>query len=99
MKVAYAEYYSLAQTGRKRHIRFDHGELAAKRDELTSILNTIVDGIEGGIFFAYPGDTCRYCDYAPICGGPGERETIYQRKSTDKRIEAFRLMKGEDSDA
>jgi ATP-dependent helicase/DNAse subunit B len=98
IEVDYAEYYSLGQSGRKRHIRFDSGRLGACQDQLTAILNTIADGIEAGLFFAYPGEACRTCDYDRICGGTTEREFVYDLKSDDKKISAFRAVKGDVSD-
>jgi RecB family exonuclease len=94
----YAEYYNTGITGKKRHIKFDYSELLARKAELTGILDTIADGIEAGNFFAYPGDQCTWCDFTPICGTAGQRLTIYDRKSGDKRIKAFRKMKGEDEE-
>lgn len=93
-----AEYYNIGFTGKKRHIKFDYAELRARRAELDGILDTIADGIEAGSFFAYPGRQCTYCDFKPVCGTAGQRLTIYDRKSGDERIAAFRRMKGEEEE-
>jgi superfamily I DNA/RNA helicase len=93
-----AEYYNIGFRGTKRHIKFDYAELDARRAELDGILDTIADGIEAGSFFAYPGDQCTWCDFKPICGTAGQRLAIYDRKSEDKRISAFRRMKGEEEE-
>jgi len=93
-----AEYYNTGIAGKKRHIKFDYAELLARKAELDGILDTIADGIEAGSFFAYPGGQCGWCDFTPICGTAGQRLTIYERKSDDKRIAAFRKMKGEDEE-
>jgi ATP-dependent helicase/DNAse subunit B len=88
-----AEYYHLAANGKKRHIGFSADSLRAKRDELNSILDTIVDGIAGGLFFPLAGDLCRWCGFALACGP--HRQQILERKYGDPRAEAFLRMRGE----
>jgi RecB family exonuclease len=97
LRVDYAEYYHMALAGSKRHIRFDYDELEEQKKNLAFIVGTIADGIETGLFFAYPpGDACHYCDFSLICGTA--RDYIYERKSRDRRIGAFLKMKGEAGD-
>jgi superfamily I DNA/RNA helicase/CRISPR/Cas system-associated exonuclease Cas4 (RecB family) len=97
VRIDYAEYYHIAVGGRKRHVVFDYDELEAQKDALTFIIETIANGIAGGLFFAYPqDDVCRYCDFDLICGNT--KEQMFQRKSGDKRIAAFLKMKGKAED-
>ncbi len=88
-----AEYYHLAAKGKKRHIEFSGECLKRKRDELAGILDTIADGISGGLFFPLAGEACRWCGFALACGP--YRRRILERKRRDPRAEAFLRMRGE----
>ena len=88
-----AEYYHLVAQGKKRHIGFSGKRLDEKRDELRSILDTVADGIAGGLFFPLPGDLCRWCGFALACGAC--RQQILERKWRDPRAEAYLKMRGE----
>ena len=88
-----AEYYHLGARGKKRHIGFSGECLEKKREELGRILNTIADGIAGGLFFPLPGDLCRWCSLELACGA--SRQRMLARKLTDPRAEAFLTMRGE----
>ncbi len=88
-----AEYYHLAAHGRKRHIGFSGDCLERKAEELAGILDTIADGIAGGLFFPLAGGLCRWCDFELACG-PYRRQ-ILERKWGDPRAEAFLRMRGE----
>jgi hypothetical protein len=88
-----AEYYHLATHGKKRHIGFSGDCLEHKREELANILDTIADGISGGLFFPLAGDACRWCGFALACGP--YRWQILERKLRDPRAEAFLRMRDE----
>jgi len=88
-----AEYYHLIARGKKRHIGFSGGRLEEKRGELTEILDTVADGIAGGLFFPLPGDLCRWCGFALACGPA--RHRMLDRKLEDPRAQAFLRMRGE----
>jgi hypothetical protein len=64
-----------------------------KQKELESILDTIADGIAGGLFFPLPGKQCRWCGFALACGP--YRRLILERKWRDPRAESFLQMRGE----
>jgi len=88
-----AEYYHLTAKGKGRHIGFSGDRLEEKRGELTEILNTVADGIAGGLFFPLPGDLCRWCGFALACGP--QRHRMLERKLGDPRAKAFLRMRGE----
>jgi ATP-dependent helicase/nuclease subunit B len=64
------------------------------------VLTTILDGVEGGVFPAYPGDTrgdrtgretwenCAYCPYDRLC--PSAREDLWERKRDHSVVVGFR---------
>ena len=77
--------------------RFDDADDARVRE----VLDTIVSGIEGGVFPAYPGgwnnffntfDNCRYCDFDRLC--PRDRGTHWQAKQDDPINESFVALRG-----
>ena len=68
--------------------------------EFHEVLTTILDGVEGGVFPAYPGDprgdrtgretweNCAYCAYDRVC--PSAREDNWERKRNDPVAVGFR---------
>ncbi|MGQ0803033.1 MAG: PD-(D/E)XK nuclease family protein [Actinomycetota bacterium] len=68
--------------------------------EFHTVLATILDGVEGGVFPAYPGlprgdgrgrdtwDNCCYCPYDRVC--PPGRDDIWERKRDDPVAVTFR---------
>ena len=70
------------------------------RGEFHAVLTTIVDGVEGGVFPAYPGDVtgdrtgretwdnCRYCAFDRLC--PTARDDLWERKRDDPVVVGFR---------
>jgi ATP-dependent helicase/nuclease subunit B len=90
----FAEYYHLAEQSKtKRHIGFSGECLSAKRGELSCILDTIADGIEGGLFFQLPGEDCRWCGFSPVCGS--YQQSVFGRKRGDPRAAPFLRMRGD----
>ena len=55
------------------------------------ILDTIVDSIDSGLFFAWPGEYCTHCDYLFICGA--YRQTLFDMKSEDPAVRGFIKVK------
>jgi ATP-dependent helicase/DNAse subunit B len=90
IRVEESEYYHLMQDS-KRHVGFDRETLEARTDELANILDTIVDSIDAGLFFARPGKYCETCDFVFICGG--YRQTLFDMKSGDPAAKDFIRMK------
>jgi ATP-dependent helicase/nuclease subunit B len=94
IKDLHAEYFHLAeQSASKRHIGFSGDNLVLKSDQLNSILDTIADGIEGGLFFPLPSGDCRWCDFESVCTAYYRR--IYESKRGDPRVARFLRMRGE----
>jgi ATP-dependent helicase/nuclease subunit B len=85
-----SEYYHVTQDT-KRHVGFDRETLESGKKDLADILDTIVDSIDSGLFFAYPGDYCRSCDFLFICGA--YRHTLFDMKSGDPAVRDFMKMK------
>ena len=84
--------------------RFDNSDDARVRE----VLDTIVSGIEGGVFPAYPGgwnnffntfENCRYCDFDRLC--PRDRGAHWEAKQDDPANESFVALRGpvRDSDS
>lgn len=90
MKVVDAQYYLVSGGNKGGRIHFSAHALNERMADLLSAVGTIVRGIESGVFFAYPGDPCRFCDYLSACG-PGR--DVFERKSSDPRAQDFLRMK------
>ena len=65
------------------------------------VLDTIVSGIESGVFPAFPGgwntyfntfDNCRYCDFDRLC--PRDRGAHWQAKQDDPAMQSFVTLRG-----
>jgi len=72
---------------------FEGGELQKKMEEFDRILETVLSGIENGLFFCVPGDrSCKYCDFKQAC--PASRERLFKRKIRyDYRAKSYRDLK------
>jgi len=84
-----AEYFFVSGRRRGARVRFTSEALDGRMEDLKTIVRTIVDGVEAGVFFAFPGDSCEYCEYSQACGPCG---MLFERKRTDDRAEAFLKM-------
>jgi RecB family exonuclease len=89
-------YWFTRQVGNPVGARFDADD-ARVRD----VLDTIVSGIEGGVFPAYPGgwnnyfntfENCRYCDFDRLC--PRDRGAHWDAKQDDPATESFVALRG-----
>ncbi|MFH1314373.1 MAG: PD-(D/E)XK nuclease family protein [Candidatus Eisenbacteria bacterium] len=90
-----AEYYHITEEkDKKRHVGFDRETLESRTQDLATIIDTIVDSIECGLFFASPGEHCGSCDYEFICGA--YRHTIFEMKCEDPAARG--LMKIRDTE-
>ncbi len=90
IEVQSAQYYYVRS---KKKILFQASELMARTKELQHILKTISEGIEGGLFIALPGDHCRICDLAIICGT--WTKILFNHKSNDPSVKKYLEMVGE----
>jgi CRISPR/Cas system-associated exonuclease Cas4 (RecB family) len=89
-----AEYRRISLfRGVKRRI-FEGGELEKRMEEFKEILETIIGGIENGLFFANPSKIqCKNCGFSSIC--PAYGEALFAAKSAaDPRAERYLVMKG-----
>jgi ATP-dependent helicase/nuclease subunit B len=76
--------------------------------EFHTVLATILDGVEGGVFPAYPGaprgdgrgretwENCCYCPYDRVC--PSGRDDVWERKRDDPVAVTFRALAEPDED-
>ncbi|MDZ7859088.1 MAG: PD-(D/E)XK nuclease family protein [Candidatus Krumholzibacteriota bacterium] len=94
LETGIAEYRAVNTKGKKSAVRFDGERLAEMKTEFEEILDTIVSGIEKGLFFAVPSkDNCKYCSAASVC--PAGKESIFKRKAGfDGRCRDYLEMKG-----
>ena len=94
LKKGIAEYRAVRTKGKKSAVRFDGERLTEMKTEFEEILETIIRGIEEGLFFAVPSkDNCKYCCAASVC--PAGKESIFNRKSCfDGRCRDYLVMKG-----
>ncbi len=89
-----ARYLYFTLRGGFQTVRFSRAALADRQAELTDLLQTAADMIRAGTFAQYATpDNCRYCDYRVICGNGILK--LYERKSADERMAAFRAIKEE----
>ncbi|HEX6312390.1 MAG TPA: PD-(D/E)XK nuclease family protein [Acidimicrobiia bacterium] len=77
-------------------------------DDFHTVLATILDGVEGGVFPAYPGDprgdgrgretfdNCCYCPFDRVC--PPGRDDLWARKRDDPVVVGFRGLADPDLD-
>jgi ATP-dependent helicase/DNAse subunit B len=92
IRVDSASYLYFTLRGEYRTITFTHEALDGQRPALFNLLNTAASMIRDGVFAQYAtAEGCRQCDYRTICGNGILK--LYERKSDDARMEAFRLIK------
>lgn len=84
-----AEYFFVSGPRRGSRVRFTARAVDERMEDLKTVLRTVVHGVEAGLFFACPGDSCRYCRYSMACG-QGRR--LFEKKRTDPRAAAFLEM-------
>lgn len=84
-------------------------DLEVARERFVDVVGTIVDGVEGGCFPAYPGprdwdhttrresfESCRYCDFDQLC--PVDRGTVWDRKCEDPAFDGYLALELADPD-
>jgi RecB family exonuclease len=83
-RVEEAQYHFLTRRGGRRRLAFTDADWQARRADFDRVLATVLDGIAAGRFFQSPSaETCRYCDYQPVCGTERERIQWAERKLAD----------------
>jgi ATP-dependent helicase/DNAse subunit B len=71
-------YWFISEKGNFRQIRYVLDPVALER--FSEVVTVLVDGVEGGLFPARPGDNnanCKFCDFQSMC--PGDREVSWGR--------------------
>jgi RecB family exonuclease len=59
------------------------------RERLRSLLDDLLGLLQKGYFIAGPEARCKYCDYAPVCGGGAPQRTGRKRKGSPEVFEAY----------
>ncbi len=100
---ARALYYFATPRGGFKKIGFEGYLVEERKNDLTSLLVSVVNGAGEGFFPPYPGkrrlgregsfdgENCIYCDYRPIC--PRDIAGIYQLKVGNSRLQDFEELK------
>jgi CRISPR/Cas system-associated exonuclease Cas4 (RecB family) len=89
-----AEYRKVNTKRGKDSVRFSGEGLESNRAEFDKIIRIIIDGIEGGLFFAVPSrENCKFCPVVSVC--PTGKAAIFQKKAAfDDRCRDYLEMKG-----
>lgn len=84
-----AQYYHVTGRGGFKRIRFTRDTLAARIEELKTILTAMAGGVRQGLFPQNPegGENCRYCPFISVCGHG--RVALVDRKAGDEQIAAL----------
>jgi ATP-dependent helicase/DNAse subunit B len=92
IKIDSASYLYFTLRGEYRTITFTREALDSQRPALSNLLAAAARMIRDGVFAQYAtAEGCRQCDYRAICGNGILK--LYERKSDDARMEAFRSIK------
>ncbi len=88
-----AEYRVVSTREGREAAGFSGGELEKRMDRFEEIVETIIEGIEKGIFFANPSnDNCAYCEFSKAC--PTYAGNLFERKArSDDRAREYVAMK------
>ncbi len=86
VKVVDAQYYFVTGDKRGRRVYFTEAALRERMADLIYIVGAVARGVESGLFFAYPGDSCRYCEYKMACL---PAQAVFERKQSDPRAQEF----------
>ncbi len=89
-KVVDAQYYFVTGVKRGKRVRFTESAVRERMADLIYIVGTVARGVESGLFFAYPGDSCRYCEYKMACL---PAQAVFERKQSDPRAQEFLRMR------
>ncbi len=90
VEVESAQYYFVSGERRGRRVRFTADAVEGRMAQILEIVGAAVRGVERGLFFAYPGDFCGYCDYRMACA-PAQQ--VFERKQSDPRLQEFLRIK------
>jgi hypothetical protein len=103
---ASAYYWYTAATPDQALVGLD---LDDAHDRFVDVVETIVDGVEGGCFPAYPGgrsfnaakqretfESCAFCEFDELC--PVDRATAWDRKHQEDEFVPFLSLELEDPD-
>ncbi|TAK65186.1 MAG: PD-(D/E)XK nuclease family protein [Dehalococcoidia bacterium] len=87
-----SEYFFVSTKGGFKRKSITGRQLDDLREDFETVLETIADGVDGGMFAPSPDQsTCRYCDFKDVCDVRIER--IMRRKTADPRGSSFRAMR------
>jgi RecB family exonuclease len=89
-EVVDAQYYFVSGAGAGDRSHFTARAVEERMGDLLLILRTAARGVERGLFFAYPGDSCGRCEYKAACA---PAQALFERKRTDPRAQEFLRMK------
>ena len=88
-----ALYRKVSLAGGKASVSFDGAKWGELGGSFAAILDVIVRGIGGGLFFMYPDPSrCEYCDARGAC--PSSKRLLFERKaSRDPRAADYLAMR------
>ncbi len=95
----HAAYWHIS--AREGFAQVGYGRTPDVEARVTAVLTQIADGIEGGVFPAYPGDSdthlggftnCRYCDFDSVCGR--DRLQEWEQVREDPAVATFVELRG-----
>ncbi len=86
-----AEYWFVSATGAAVHFPLD---LDAVEEDFRKTVQTIAEGVRGGVFPAVPGpsrnndnENCRYCDFKRAC--PANKQALWARKAGSQQAGGY----------
>jgi ATP-dependent helicase/nuclease subunit B len=81
-----AAYVYPTRRGGFKTVRWTSEDMTDRRDDVTRLLTSVLDGIHSGDFLIAPwhDKACRYCDFKAVC--PGGRGGYPERKTNDDRL-------------
>lgn len=90
-----AEYWFLSAAGSAMHYPVD---LDAVEDYFKQTVQTIAEGVRGGVFPAVPGnpggngepENCAFCDFKRVC--PSNKQALWERKRESQEAAAYTAL-------
>ena len=89
-EVVDAQYYFVSGDRRGERVHFAAETVRERMADLLAIIGAAARGVERGLFFAYPGDSCAYCEYKMACA---PAQALFERKRNDPRAQEFLRIK------
>src|SRR5690606_24173255 len=95
----HAAYWHISS--REGFAQVGYGRTPEVEARVADVLTRIADGIEGGVFPAYPGDpdtyrggftNCTYCDFDAVCGR--DRLQEWEQVRDDPAVTTFVELRG-----